>query len=93
MIKYAIVVNEETKAVNVGLGTNVDYYKSIGMTEMDVEQCDWNGCWYVAGYVPEEPAEQKKAKQIAALKTQLKEIDEKSMRSIRAIENHAYIIC
>lgn len=54
MIKYAKVVNEETKACDVGLGTNTDFYKSIGMSEMEVEQA-YNGQWYLVGYVPSKP--------------------------------------
>lgn len=54
MLKYAKIINQETKACSVGLGTNVEFYKSIGMTEMDVEQA-WNGTWYVKGYAPEKP--------------------------------------
>ena len=55
MKKYAKVINEETKICDVGLGTNTEFYKSIGMTEMDVEQA-YDGNWYVVGYAPEEPA-------------------------------------
>lgn len=55
MLKYAKITNEETKECSVGVGTNSDFYKSIGMTEMDVEQA-YNGNWYVAGYAPEKPA-------------------------------------
>lgn len=55
MLKYAKIINEETKQCEVGVGTNVEFYKSIGMTEMDVEQA-YNGNWYIAGYAPEEPA-------------------------------------
>lgn len=54
MIKYAKIENEETKEVSVGVGTNTEFYKSIGMTEMDVEQA-YNGQWYVKGYAPAEP--------------------------------------
>ena len=54
MFKYAKVVNEETKACNVGIGTNVKFYQSLGMTLRDVEQ-DQNGKWYLAGYIPQEP--------------------------------------
>lgn len=54
MKKYAKVTNKETKACEVGLGTNIDFYQSIGMTEMDVEQA-YNGQWYVKGYAPAEP--------------------------------------
>lgn len=55
MIRYAKIVDEQTKVVSVGLGTDIDFYKSIGMTEIDVEQA-YNGQWYVKGYAPEQPA-------------------------------------
>lgn len=84
MIKYAKIENEETKVVSVGVGTDTEYYESIGMTEMDVEKCDWNGNWYVAGYVPTQP-EPSKEEKIATLKGRLAEIDEKSARSMRAV--------
>lgn len=51
MIKYAQIINEETKECSVGLGTNIAFYQSIGMTEMDVEQ-DYNGQWFIVGYAP-----------------------------------------
>lgn len=54
MIKYSKIVNEETKEVSVGLGTDIEFYQSIGMEEMEVEQA-WNGNWYVKGYAPEKP--------------------------------------
>ncbi|MBO5997281.1 MAG: hypothetical protein J6P93_02005 [Alphaproteobacteria bacterium] len=54
MKKYAKIMNEETKECNVGLGTNDKFYKSIGMTNMDVEQA-YNGQWYLTGYAPEKP--------------------------------------
>jgi YbbR domain-containing protein len=55
MLKYAKIENEGTKQVSVGLGTNTEFYKSIGMVEMDVEQA-YDGDWYVTGYAPEKPA-------------------------------------
>ena len=57
---YAIIINEETKQVSVGTGTNVEFYKSVGMTEMEVEQA-YDGQWYLKGYAPEKPVEEKKA--------------------------------
>lgn len=56
MLKYAKVVNEETKQCEVGIGTNSAFYESIGMTEMDVEQA-YNGNWYVLGYAPQPSVE------------------------------------
>jgi hypothetical protein len=54
MIKYAKIINQETKECQVGTGTNSKFYQSIGMVEMDVEQA-YNGQWYVAGYAPVQP--------------------------------------
>lgn len=54
MKKYAKIINEETKACEVGIGTNAKFYQSIGMTEMEVEQA-YNGGWYLEGYAPEKP--------------------------------------
>lgn len=47
----AKIENEETKEVSVGIGDAVNFYKSIGMTEMDVEKA-YNGSWYVKGFAP-----------------------------------------
>ena len=54
MLKYAKVVNDQTKLCEVGIGTDIDVYISIGMTELDVEQA-YNGNWYLAGYAPVKP--------------------------------------
>ena len=58
MKKYAIIVDENTKRCNVGIGTDTEFYESIGMTEMDVEQA-YNGDWYIEGYAPQESIEEK----------------------------------
>lgn len=55
MKKYAQIVNEKTKQCNVGIGTNTDFYRSIGMREMDVEE-GYDGQWYLEEYAPEKPA-------------------------------------
>lgn len=55
MIKYAKIINNETKQCEVGTGTNADFYKSIGMSEMDVEMSPAGG-WYLAGYAPKKVA-------------------------------------
>ena len=60
MKKYAKIINEETKACEVGIGTNTAFYQSIGMTEMEVEQA-YDGSWYVKGFAPEKPVEELQA--------------------------------
>ena len=54
-IKYAKVIDNETKACEVGTGTNELFYKSIGMTKQDVELA-YDGSWYLYGYAPAKPA-------------------------------------
>lgn len=67
MLKYAIIQNQETKLCSVGIGSDTKFYKSIGMSEMEVEQA-YNGDWYVKGYAPTQPLDELKA-------AKLKEID------------------
>lgn len=56
MLKYAKIENEETKECSIGIGTNAEFYQSIGMIEQDVEQ-GYNGSWYISGYAPDKPIE------------------------------------
>ena len=64
---YAQIVDENTKKLAVGLGTNSAFYESVGMVEMEVEQA-YDGQWYVKGYAPLQPLEQLKEEKIAAFK-------------------------
>ena len=75
MKKYAKVINEETKACEVGTGTNTAFYASIGREEMDVEQA-YDGSWYLKGYAPEKPIEQKEAEVRSVRNQYLKQTDE-----------------
>lgn len=67
---YAKVINEETKEVNVGLGTNTVFYESIGMTEQEVEKA-YNGSWYLKGYAPQKPVNDVIKEQISELEQQI----------------------
>lgn len=64
MLKYAKVLNEETGLCEVGLGTNAEFYQSIGMTELVVEQSEKDNLWYLADkcphYTPEEKEQQER---------------------------------
>lgn len=59
MIKYAKVINEQTGLVDVGVGTNVNFYQSIGMIELDVQQSDIDNNWYLAEKCPMKTDEEK----------------------------------
>ena len=74
MFKYAKIINNKTMLCEVGIGTNTDFYKSIGMTEMEVEQA-YNGSWYVSGYAPQKSEEEIKQERIAELHQLLEEAD------------------
>ena len=74
---YAKIENEETKQVSVGTGTNVEFYRSIGMSEMEVEQA-YDGSWYVKGFAPEKPVEELQA-QVRSVRNQYLEQTDKYM--------------
>lgn len=66
MLKYAKVINDTTKACEIGLGTNASFYQSLGMTEQEVEQA-YNGAWYLKGYAPQKPLEELKLAKCAEM--------------------------
>lgn len=74
MKKYAKVINEETKACEVGIGTNTEFYQSIGMTEMEVEQA-YDGSWYILGFAPIKPEPTKEEQQQARQEAYKNEVD------------------
>ena len=71
MIKYAQIINEQTKQCEVGMGTNAEFYRSLGMKEREVEQA-YDGAWYVKGYCPEKPIPTKveKSNQVKSIRNQ-----------------------
>ena len=72
MRTYAKIVDDETKLVIVGFGNDIEYYKSNGFSEMEVER-SWNGSYYLQGYAPLKPIEaykQETLNHLQALKNQ-----------------------
>lgn len=84
MIKYAKVVDEFTGRCQIGTGTNIEFYKKLGMTLLNVEQA-YNGSWYLFGKAPQESEEEKKAKRRTEILAELSALDEKAVRPMRAI--------
>ena len=79
MIKYAQIINEQTKQCEVGMGTNAEFYRSVGMTEMEVEQA-YDGAWYVKGYAPDKPIEELQAEVRAVRNSYLEQyVDHKQL--------------
>lgn len=58
MFLYAKILNGFGQC-EVGTGSNFDFYKSIGMQPMDVEQSDIDGCWYLKEKCPHKSDEEK----------------------------------
>lgn len=59
MIKYASIINEKTGLCSVGTGTNSDFYRSIGMQQLDVKQSDIDEAWYISDKCPMKTDEEK----------------------------------
>lgn len=73
MLKYAKIINKETKTCAIGdKNRDINFYKSIGMTELEVEE-DYNGNWYLKGYAPQKPVEEELEELKQQKKEQLKE--------------------
>lgn len=88
MKKYAKVIDEETKLCEVGIGTNTEFYKSIGMTEIDVEQ-GYDDNWYVKGFAPVPPVLVPTREEIEKARTTYRRehIDDKTLRRLRKQAN------
>ena len=59
MKKYAKVINKETGECCVGLGTNDEFYKEIGMKLLEVKQSDVDNQWYLSERCPDKTEEEK----------------------------------
>lgn len=68
MLLFSKIENEEKKVCSVGIGTDTEFYRSIGMSEMEVEQA-YDGCWYLKGYAPQKPQEVKE-QEVRAIRNQ-----------------------
>ena len=71
MLKYVKNINPENKQCSeVFVGTNLQWAKSQGFTEQEVEQSDKDGNWYLKGFAPmktDEEKAQEEAERIAML--------------------------
>ena len=74
MIKYAKIIDEETGLVNIATGTDIEYYQSIGMIELDVEQSDVDNKWYLTEKCPHKSEEEKAQEREEAFKNEFFEI-------------------
>lgn len=71
MKKYVRIDEKTGRCLDIGEGSDIHFYKSIGFTEQEVEQSDVDGNWYLAGFAPMKTAEEKaqeEAERIAMLK-------------------------
>lgn len=60
MIKYAKIINTETGLCEVGLGTNEEFYVSIGMVKLNVDLSDVDNNWYLFDKCPHKSEEEKR---------------------------------
>lgn len=63
---YAKVIDSSLGLCDVGLGTNENVYKKIGMSIQDVEK-GWDGNWYLKGFVPTKPLDTIKEEKLSEI--------------------------
>lgn len=56
---YGTIIDNKTGLCSVGTGTNTEFYKSIGMVELDVQQSDIDNRYYLIDKCPMKTDEQK----------------------------------
>lgn len=56
---YGTIIDNKTGLCSVGTGTNAEFYKSIGMVELDVQQSDVDNRYYLIDKCPMKTDEQK----------------------------------
>ncbi|MCI1274016.1 MAG: hypothetical protein LKG27_06265 [Clostridiaceae bacterium] len=88
---YAKIINKETGLCEVGIGANIDFYKSLEMSEMDVTQSEIDNHWYLKEKLDTDEYKNQLAQkaiegQKSEIKAKLDEIDSKSTRALRANE-------
>lgn len=87
MYKYVKFNRNSGLCTEVGTGTNIDFYKSIGMVEKDVEQA-YNGQWYLKGYVPtksdDEQALEELQKEQTSLEAQIAQLKDQLLTATLA---------
>ena len=66
MNKYVKFNKENGLCTEVGTGTNTDFYKSIGMTEMEVEQA-YDGSYWLKGHAPIQNLDELKTSKLSEL--------------------------
>lgn len=88
MLKYAKIINQETKQCEVGIGTNEKFYQSISMQKMEVEQA-YNGAWYLSGYAPSKPQSLINQEKINELKSKLAGTDYICIKIAEGAATHA----
>lgn len=87
MLKYANLIDENTGLCDVGIGTNTEYYKTLGMTELDVKQSEVDGQWYLTEKLDTTEyqtalSEKQKEEQKFELQKQMDELDQKRIRAL-----------
>lgn len=67
---YCKYDNNSKKCLEVGTGTNTEFYKSIGMVDMEVEQA-YDGSYYLKGYAPSKSDDEQTLEELQKEQTDL----------------------
>ena len=85
MKKYAKVVDDTNKKVDVFLGSNLEYASENGFKLMEVEQ-GYDNQWYLKGYAPSKPKTTIE-EQVAQMEILIEKINIDMLRDILIIDD------
>lgn len=74
------------KCLEVGTGTNTEFYKSIGMVDMEVEQA-YDGSYWLKSYAPSKNLEELKSEKLAELTAITSKIDDQLVNTDMIIKS------
>ena len=83
---YCKYDSETKKCLEVGTGTDTEFYKSIGMTDKEVEKA-YDGSYYLKGYAPTQNIDELKASKLSELTTITSKFDNQLVNTDMVIKS------
>ena len=86
---YCKYDNETKKCLEVGTGTNTEFYKSIGMEDLEVEKA-YDGSYWLKGYTPTKPLSELKSDKLSELSTKASSFEQTENKEMYIISSLGY---
>ena len=86
---YCTYDKNTKKCLSVGIGTNTEFYKSIGMEDLEVEKA-YDGSYWLKGYAPIQNLDELKSDKLAELSTKASSFEQTENKEMYIISSLGY---